>query len=73
MTGDFNMQTDDTDLKHHIKNHNYYNLIKTKTRFKSFAGTCIDHALTNCKVSFKNTGSADTGLSDFHYMIYTTI
>ena len=34
-------------------------------------GTCIDLILTNKKHSFKNTSVIDTGLSDFHRMIFT--
>ena len=71
--GDFNMKTDDTDLKHPIVNNNYHNLIKAKTCFKSVAGKCTDLVLANRKLSFKNTGSVNTGLSDFHHMIYTSM
>ena len=41
------------------------------TCFKSNSGTCIDLILTNKKHSFKNTSVIETGLSDFHRMIFT--
>ena len=65
--GDFNMETDNTDLNYPIVNDTYYNLIKVKTCFKS------DFVLTNHKFSFKNTGPVKTGLGDFYHMIYTSV
>ena len=40
--------------------------MKSKTCFKTAAGTCIDLILSNQKFSLQHTRSADTGLNDFH-------
>uniref|UniRef100_A0A7M5X3F0 Reverse transcriptase domain-containing protein n=1 Tax=Clytia hemisphaerica TaxID=252671 RepID=A0A7M5X3F0_9CNID len=49
------------------------NVIKTKTCFKSEKGTCIDLILTNSKNLSKNSGTVETGLSDFHRLIYAVL
>ena len=41
-----------------------------KTCWKSTTGKCIDLILSNQKYSFKHTGVSETGLSDFHNLIY---
>ena len=68
--GDFNMQTDNLNFRTFYESHELYNLVKSKTCFKSNNGTCIDLILTNQKYSFKNTCTIETGVSDFHMMIY---
>ena len=45
--------------------------MKKNTCFKSIRGTCIDLILTNRKSSFQLTNTLETGLSDFHHLIYT--
>ena len=71
--GDFNMQTDSSNFRTFYESHELYNLVKSKTCFKSNNGTCIDLILTNQKYSFKNTCTIETGVSDFHRMIYTQL
>ena len=56
-----------------MKNHDLYNLIKGKTCFKSIQGTCIDLILTNQSYSFENLCTIDTGVSDFHGMVFNSI
>ena len=63
--GDFNMESTQYTIKTVMENYNLYNLVKTKTCFKSTQGRCIDLILTNKKHSFKNTNTFETGLSDF--------
>ena len=48
-------------------------MINNNTCFKSHPGKCIDLVLTNKKYSFKNSGTFETGLSDFHHLIFTTL
>ena len=47
------------------------NLTKGPTCFKSKNGRCIDLILTNRPLSFKNSGSFETGISDYHLLIYS--
>ena len=67
----FNIEPADKKFKAFCESHEFYNLIKSKTCFKSTSGSCIDLILTNKKHSFKNTSVIDVGLSDFHKMIFT--
>ena len=49
-----------------------YNLVKDKTCFKNPENPrCIDLFITNSIMSFQNTTTVATGLSDFHKMIVT--
>ena len=68
--GDFNLTVDDPKMREFMKNYNLYNLIKTPTCFKG-KPNCIDLILTNRKYNFQNSKSFETGLSDWHHMIYT--
>ena len=71
--GDFNTRPDDKNFRAFYEGHDLFNLIKDKSCFKSASGTCIDLIFTNRKVSFKNTCTIDTGVSDFHRMIFTQL
>ena len=71
--GDFNTQPNDKNFQAFYQSHDLYNLIKNKTCFKSPSGTCIDLIFTNKKRSFKNTCAIDTGVSDFHRMVFTQL
>ena len=71
--GDFNADPQNPTIKRFIENYGLYNLIKTKTCWKSASGICIDLILTNQKHSFKNSGAAETALSDHHSLIYTML
>ena len=54
--------------------HNSKNLVKSKTCFKSLENpSCIDLFLTNSPLSFQNTVTMSTGLSDFHKMVITVL
>ena len=70
--GDFNMLETHPDLKDFLEVHNLYNLIKGPTCFKSIqTPSAIDHIFTNRKYSFMETQTLETGLSDFHKMVFT--
>ena len=48
------------------------NLVKEDTYYKNPRNpTCIDLYLTNSPLSFQNTSSVFTGLSDFHKLVLT--
>ena len=68
---DFKTEPADKKFEAFYESHEFYNLIKSKICFRSSSGTCIDLILTYKKHSFKNTSVIDTGLSDFHRMIFS--
>ena len=61
-----------TQLSAFLKHCNYYNLTKKVTCFKG-DGSCIYLILTNRKYCFKNTSSFETGISDYHHLIYSML
>ena len=60
-------------IKDFADSYDFYYLFKSPTCFKSYNPRCIDLILTNRKHNFKNTITAETGLSDFHAMIITVL
>ena len=70
--GDMNLEPSDTVMKEFIENYELYNLILKPTCFKSSRGTCIDLILTNKKSNFLTSDTFETGLSDYHTLVYTT-
>ena len=70
LMGDFNAEPDIPELQDFLNKHNLYNHIKEKTCWKSKNGSCIDLLISNKRYSFKHSGVAETGLSDFHSLIY---
>ena len=71
MVVDFNIEPADKKFNAFCESHEFHNLIKSKTCFRSSSGTCIDLIFTYQKHSFKNTSVIETGLSDFHRIIFT--
>ena len=70
--GDFKLESGNTVLTNSLDSNNLTNLIKTNTCFKS-KGLSTDLILTNMNYSFTNTSSYETGRSDHHHIIYTTL
>jgi len=50
-----------------------YNHVNFNTCFKSAQGSKIDLILSNQKHSLQCTGCVDTGVSDFHQLVYTIL
>ena len=73
LMGHFNTRPDDKNFRAFSEGHNLFNLMKDKTSFKSASGTYIDLIFTNKKFCVKNTSTIDTGVSDFHRMIFTQL
>ena len=71
MIGDLNFQPSEMILSDFMNNYELRNLVKDKTCYKSKQGTCIDLILTNRSSCFQSTGTFETGLSDFHLLVYT--
>ena len=71
---DFNMTTTNPLLHELIDNFNMSSLIKEPTCFKSIINPkCIDLILTNCKNHFMKSSTFETGISDFHKLVTTTM
>ena len=66
--GDFNLEPNDTTLKHFLDSNGLYNLLKGHSCFKSKI-SLTDLILTNRNL--KNTQLFETGLSDHHHMAIT--
>ena len=73
LIGDFNCEPSNPILDKFLKENSLYCHIKTKTCFKKDEGSCIDLILSNQKYGLQKTGTWDTGLSDFHHLIYTQL
>ena len=70
--GDFNIEDNEPILLEFLTYYDSKNLVKEKTCFKNPENPrCIDLFITNSVMSFQNTTTPATGLSDFHKMIVT--
>ena len=66
--GDFNCEPSNPHLAKFLEEISLYCHTKGKT-----VCTCIDLILSNQKHGLQKTGSWDTGISDFHHLIYTQL
>ena len=74
LIGDLNTETSDPRIDSFIYEHDFQNLVKDKTCFKSVENpSCIDIILTNNAMAFQNTTTVFTGLSDFHKLVLTVL
>ena len=72
--GDWNSAVTEEDMKEFCETYNLVNLIKEPTCYKSTENpSSIDIMLTNKKMSFQNSMTVETGLSDFHKMTVTVL
>ena len=71
--GDFNKESCSVEISHLMSFHNLSTLVNKPTCFKSPDVRCIDLILTNKRNCFQRSSSFETGISDFHYMIYTVL
>ena len=70
--GDFNVEADSKEMSSFCDTFDLTSLIKEPTCYKkSNKPSCVDLILRNKLFSFQNSCVADTGLSDFHWMILT--
>ena len=70
--GDFNSEPTESHMKEFIDAYDLKNLVNKPTCYKNPANpSCIDLILTNRCMSFQNTTTIETGLSDFHKMTIT--
>ena len=73
VNGDFNMEPDEKAISDFLATHQFFNHMKEKTCWKSASGTCIDLIISNKTHSLMNTGTVETGLSDFHTLVFTML
>ena len=74
LAGDFNVVEEAPSMQEFLEAFGAKNLVKEDTCFKSMENpSCIDLFLTNSPLSFQNTTTLSTGLSDFHKMIVTVL
>ena len=74
LAGDFNIDKGEEVLEDFLFEQNFKNLVKDKTCFKSIENpSSIDLFLTNGPLSYQNTTTVATGLSDFHKMVVTVM
>ena len=74
LAGDFNCEETNDHLEDFLFEHHAKNLVKDATCFKSIESpSCIDLLLTNSPLSFQNTVTVTTGLSDFHRLVVTVM
>ena len=73
MIGDFNLNENDSSLYQYMQEFNLENVVKVPTCFKSDSPACIDLMLTSDKRKLANIRAMETGLSDFHAMVVTTL
>ena len=74
LLGDWNSAVTEERMKEFCETYNLVNLIKDPTCYKSVDNpSSIDIMLTNKKLSFQNSMTVETGLSDFHKMTVTVM
>ena len=74
LAGDFNTEETSEFLEDFLFEHHAKNLVKEATCFKSIDNpSCIDLFITNSPLSFQNTTTVTTGLSDFHKLVVTVM
>ena len=74
LAGDFNVEDTNHVLEDFLFEHSMKNMVKEDTCFKNPENpSCIDLFLTNTPLSFQNTTTLTTGLSDFHKMVVTVL
>ena len=71
--GDFNLEPTDPKAVNFLELNDMSNVIKSKTCFKTKSGTCIDLIFTTSPKIVKKTGTVETGLSDFHKLIFSML
>ena len=74
LAGDFNTEETSEFLEDFLFEHHAKNLVKEATCFKSIDNpSCIDLFITNSPLSFQNTTTVTTGISDFHKLVVTVM
>ena len=74
IVGDLNSEITESSMLEFCNNYNFCSLCHKSTCYKNpETPSCIDLFLTNSPRSFQNTQTTETGLSDFHKLVVTTL
>ena len=73
LLGDFNLSTENPNLKNFMCSFDLESLINSPTCYKSTNPSCIDLILTNKQNHFMKSATFETGLSDHHKLITTIL
>ena len=73
LLGDFNLSTENPNLKNFMCSFDLESLINSPTCYKSTNPSCIDLILTNKKNHFMKSATFETGLFDHHELITTIL
>lgn len=74
LMGDFNSEPNETNMQSFLNLYHLKALIQEKTCFKNTENpSWIDLILTNCSISFENSGTYETILSDSHKMAVSVL
>ena len=73
LIGDFNADPTNPKLLPFMDSQMLHNHVNFKICFKSNDGSCIDLILSNKQHSLHSTGSFNTGVGDYHHLIYTML
>ena len=73
LLGDFNLSTENPNLKNFMCSFDLESLINSPTCYKSTNPSCIDLILTNKKNHFMKSATFETGFSDHHKLITTIL
>ena len=72
-TGDFNISIDNSHLEAFMQAYDFSSLIKKPACYQSNTPSCTDLILTNRKRLVKLSNTFETGLSDHHQLVCTTL
>ena len=74
LIGEYNIQVDDTNMASSCEKYEFRSLINEPNCYKNLLNlSCIDLFLTNNVNNFRKKFVSETGLSDFHELIGTTM
>ena len=73
LLGDFNVEPEEAKTSQLLNMYSLKNLVSQKTFKNPENPSCIDLTLTNCSLSFQNSGVFEIGLSDFHKLTFAVL
>ena len=73
LLGDFNVEPEEAKTSQFLNMYSLKNLVSQKTFKNPENPSCIDLTLTNCSLSFQNSGVFEIGLSDFHKLTFAVL
>ena len=71
--GDFNANESNPAMETFLNQHKFKNIIKSKKRYKSQEGSCIDFIITSRHSLHQFSRAFEAEISDYHLMVYTVL